>query len=184
MESITAKPNIIEMAKKKRHIFILEKLQKGVALTKGEIAELEILELGKLKKGYVSTQDELAEVFGVDPRTVRRWIKSGMPKDEEGFNILEIKYWRDSRNEPRGEIFIELTKPELKDQIVFGQRIGIMFFKDRLLHYFKIQKIAALLENKNKAEIEKVINKIVESLSESVLKENSLQLLDNETTEV
>jgi phage terminase Nu1 subunit (DNA packaging protein) len=94
MEQVKERPDIIEMAKKKRHLYLLEKLKNETTLSKPEITELEKLEK-KLTSGCVNTQEEVANLFGVNVRTVRRWADQGMPKTSKGhYNIAEIQEWR------------------------------------------------------------------------------------------
>lgn len=101
MEETKVRPNIVEMAKKKRLIYLLEKLRNEKTLSKAELNELEKLEKGALPAGYVAGQDELSEIFGVNPRTIRRWAKQGMPKASEGcYSIAAIQEWR-FRNDKR-----------------------------------------------------------------------------------
>lgn len=41
------------------------------------------------------TQKDLAEVHGVDPRSVRRWIGLGMPRNTDGtFDAAATVLWR------------------------------------------------------------------------------------------
>ena len=89
------KPNILEMAKKKRHIHLLQKIQQGGTLSAGEIRELQKLEGVELPVGTVETQEQVAKAFKVALRTVQRWIREGMPKTPEGFyDIIEVQAWR------------------------------------------------------------------------------------------
>lgn len=89
------KPNVLELAKKKRHIHLLQKIQQGQTLSAGELKELQKLEGTELPAGVVETQEDLARAFKVNVRTVQRWTREGMPKTEEGFyDITEIQAWR------------------------------------------------------------------------------------------
>ena len=94
-ESKHNKPNILEVAKKKRHIHLLQKIQQGGTLSAGEIRELQKLEGVELPVGTVETQEQVAKAFKVALRTVQRWTREGMPKTSEGFyDIIEIQAWR------------------------------------------------------------------------------------------
>jgi len=101
MENNT-KANVVEMAKKKRHISLLEKMQKGKALTKAEIRELAEFEKGAKKPNIVNTKKEVANSFDISIRTVSNWIQDGMPVRKDGhYDLLEIKNWklmREQRN--------------------------------------------------------------------------------------
>ena len=98
------KIKVVEMAKKRRHIALLEKMQRGKsstpALSKTEIKELEQLEQDPNSPGIVDSQEKVARVMGVSDRTVRHWIKDGMPVTPQGkYDLLEIRAWRTLRNE-------------------------------------------------------------------------------------
>lgn len=83
------------MARKRRHVKILEKLHKGDAPTKSEIKELADYEGGEPDPGIVDNQDQVAHVFGVSVRTVANWVKDGMPVMKDGkYDIAEIQAWR------------------------------------------------------------------------------------------
>lgn len=89
------KPNVLELAKKKRHIHLLQKIQLGQTLSAGELRELQKLEGTELPAGVVETQGDVARAFKVAVRTVQRWAKDGMPQTPEGFyDITEIQAWR------------------------------------------------------------------------------------------
>lgn len=102
------KQNLAEIAKKKRHLHLIEKLHNGKALTKQEIAELEQFEAEPLAPTVVKTLEEVAKVMDVSYRTVYRWKKDGMPVTGDGFYDLEqIKTWhtqkRDKNKNPATE---------------------------------------------------------------------------------
>ncbi|MFA4905055.1 MAG: hypothetical protein WC645_00975 [Candidatus Margulisiibacteriota bacterium] len=94
------KQNLAEIAKKKRHLHLIEKLHNGKALTKQEIAELEQFEAEPLAPTVVKTLEEVAKVMDVSYRTVYRWKKDGMPVMGDGFYDLEqIKVWHTQRKD-------------------------------------------------------------------------------------
>ncbi len=98
------KVKVIEMAKKRRHIHLLEKLQRGKSatpsLSKNEIKELEQLEQNPDSPGMVDSQEKVAKIFGVDVRTVARWVKNGMPVTPQGqYDLIEIRAWRALKNQ-------------------------------------------------------------------------------------
>jgi phage terminase Nu1 subunit (DNA packaging protein) len=87
------KQNLAEIARKKRHLYLIQKLNTG-NLTKPEIKELEEFEKGDEKRVIVKTLDELQEVMNVSERTLFRWKKEGMPVTKEGFyDLEEISEW-------------------------------------------------------------------------------------------
>jgi hypothetical protein len=94
---------LVEVAKKKRQIHLLDKLQKGKPLSTAEIRELEQFEGGVLPPGVVRTQAEVATALRVDKRTVERWVADGMPREPEGYyNLIDIQAWRLVKNEREG----------------------------------------------------------------------------------
>jgi phage terminase Nu1 subunit (DNA packaging protein) len=98
---------VVEMAKKRRHIHLLEKLQRGKSstpsLSKNEIRELEDLEQDPNSPGTVDSQEKVAKVFGVHVRTVARWVKNGMPVTAQGkYDLLEVRAWRTLKHQKKG----------------------------------------------------------------------------------
>lgn len=92
--------NLAELARKKRHLHLIEKIQAGKALTKQEILELEQFESEPLPATIVKTVEEVAKVMGVTYRTVQRWKLDGMPSTKEGFyDLEEIKSWHIQRGQ-------------------------------------------------------------------------------------
>lgn len=94
-ENASIKPNVVEMAKKKRIISIIDKLRKGEVLSKSEIKELEDHENGPNPPGIVDTQEQVAKVFGVSVRSVQYWTRDGMPVQSDGkYSIADIQSWK------------------------------------------------------------------------------------------
>jgi phage terminase Nu1 subunit (DNA packaging protein) len=92
---------VVEMAKKRRHIHLLEKLQRG----KSSIKELEQMEGDPNSPGTVDSQEKVAKVFGVDVRTVARWAKNGMPVTRQGnYDLLEIRAWRTLKSQKKSGV--------------------------------------------------------------------------------
>jgi hypothetical protein len=93
------KLDILEVAKKKRHLALLEKVNRGSALSAGELKELKRFQgEDELPAGQVDSMEAVARAFGVSSRTVERWAKAGMPKSEEGgYDLIEIQAWRTLR---------------------------------------------------------------------------------------
>jgi hypothetical protein len=178
MDSLQLRSNIMEMAKKKRHIYLLDKLQREGTLSRAELNELAKFEPGS-PPGYVATQEDLANLFKVEPRTIRRWIKAGMPQEENGYSILAVKQWRDLRNSSHvKEETFEFTKSEFRNQIIFGMRIGIMFFKDNLLLNTHIISKECL--GKSSKNIGVIIKQYSEELLDLLLNSDELNLIDLE----
>jgi len=90
-------PDVLELAKKKRHIHLLEKVQAGKALTASELAELKEYEGQKEEPatfGIVKTLVEVSKAFRVSYRMVQYWALDGMPKTPEGhYDLNEIQAW-------------------------------------------------------------------------------------------
>ena len=90
----------VEIAEKQRHLYLLERVKNNKTLSKGELDELAELEKkqkrsGTAKRGkaqiaaeqIIKTQKEAARYASVNTRTIRRWVKNGMPRTEQGFYI-------------------------------------------------------------------------------------------------
>lgn len=111
MDEIKPKPNIVEMARKRRRIHLVEKLATGKtqtpSLTKSEIKELEAFEIPPGSPTVVDSQDKVAKILGVSDRTVRHWIKEGMPVTPQNkYDLIEIRSWRllrDKRKKSSGQ---------------------------------------------------------------------------------
>ena len=96
------KKSIAELAKKKRQLYLYNKLQSGKPLSVSEIKEVEAFEASPLSPGVVRTQTEVAQALGVDKRTVERWAGQGMPVTSEGnYDLMDIKAWRMTRRRYR-----------------------------------------------------------------------------------
>lgn len=92
------KKSIAELAKKKRQLYLYNKLQSGKPLSVSEIKEVEAFEASPLSPGVVRTQAEVAQALGVDKRTIERWAGQGMPVTSEGnYDLMDIKAWRMTR---------------------------------------------------------------------------------------
>ncbi|MDD4980686.1 MAG: hypothetical protein PHC54_05410 [Candidatus Omnitrophica bacterium] len=99
-EQVKLKPNLIEMAKKRRHLHLVEKLARGKSatptLSKAEIHELERYEGDPATPGVVDSREKVAKIFGVAWRTVERWVKDGMPiTPDKKYDLLDIRAWRE-----------------------------------------------------------------------------------------
>lgn len=105
-EQIKSQQNLVDMAKKRRHLHLVEKLARGKSstpsLSKAELKELEQFEKDPKSPGIVDTQEKVAKAFGISDRTVRYWIKDGMPITNHGtFDLTEIQAWRFIRNKKK-----------------------------------------------------------------------------------
>lgn len=106
MENQTKQVPILEMAKKKRYLYLLDKLAKGKSgsptLSKTELRELAEFECDPSSPGIVDSQEKVAKRFGVAVRTVERWVKEGMPIGSGGgYNLTDIQTWRFTRKKDR-----------------------------------------------------------------------------------
>ena len=111
------KPNLAEVARKKRHLYLVEKLYSGKPLLISEISELERLEAGPLGPTVVATMEDVAKLMGVSCRTVQRWKQDGMPTNREGhYDLRQIKKWHVSRAD-KDKTELEESRAYWKDQI-------------------------------------------------------------------
>ncbi len=112
------KPNLAEVARKKRHLYLVEKLYGGKPLSTSEISELERLEAGPMGPAVVATMEDVARLMDVSYRTVQRWKQDGMPTSKEGYyDLREIKKWHISRGD-KDKTELEESRAYWKDQIV------------------------------------------------------------------
>ena len=94
-EAKKERPNVIEIAHKKRHIHLLEELQTNKSLPQSKIKELQKYEGGPIMPRIVETQEDVAKAFGVSVRTVERWVREDMPVMNNGhYKLLDIDNWR------------------------------------------------------------------------------------------
>ena len=98
-------PDVLELARKKRHIHLLEKVQSGRALTAHELKELSEFEHSPAPPaGCVKTTKEIAKAFKISHRSAQRWAEEGMPKTSDGFyDLTEIYAWRLAKLEQKNE---------------------------------------------------------------------------------
>lgn len=135
---------LVEVAKKKRQIHLLDKLQKGKPLSTAEIRELEQFEGGgALPPGVVRTQGEVASALRVDKRTIERWVSDGMPREPEGdYNLIDIQAWRMVKNEKEND-------PDEKEKIKWD--IKYREYKARLAE-FELKKAYGQVINRELVE--------------------------------
>jgi len=94
--------NLVEIAKKKRYIALVEKLQRG-SLSSKELKELEEFEKsGQRPSGIIDGTVDLPTLcvyFEKSPRMIRRYVQQGMPvlRDASGeiarFKVGEVFKW-------------------------------------------------------------------------------------------
>lgn len=102
--------DIVQMARTKRHIHLLEKVQKGKTLSKKELEELKEFESKENKDPSKSNKDRnvvptipvLAKELGCSSRTIRNWIGEGMPvRPDKTYDLNAIRNWRTARDNRR-----------------------------------------------------------------------------------
>lgn len=101
MTESVSKPDVVKIAKSRRHLKMMEDLQQGKTLTPAQIRELAEYEGGgEADPGILATQEQIAKVFRVTVRTVRNWIESGMPVMKTGrYDLAEIVAWKFMRDQ-------------------------------------------------------------------------------------
>jgi len=100
---------VVELARKKRHLHLIERLHAGKALSKSELDELKEFESPtsaddvKKKDGFITKKiPELAKALDCTARTVRNWISEGMPvRADKTYDIEAIRAWRRERDNRR-----------------------------------------------------------------------------------
>ncbi|MDD4940257.1 MAG: hypothetical protein PHI60_08920, partial [Candidatus Omnitrophica bacterium] len=125
-----------------RHLALLEKVQRGKALSAGEMRELKKLEgKGDLPAGQVETVEQVAAAFGVSVRTAYNWFRDGCPKSEDGgYDLIEIQAWRSLRGVRRTGTQSEKDKWDIKyremkallAEIEYKKRIGELIPKEEV----------------------------------------------------
>ena len=98
-QEVPPKPDILKIARSRRHLKMMESLQQGKTLSIAEIRELAQYEGGESNPLVLETQEYVAKVFKVTVRTVRNWIESGMPVAKDGrYDLSEIVAWKFMRD--------------------------------------------------------------------------------------
>jgi len=95
-----AKPDVMHIARTKRHMHLLERLAGGKTLAPGEMRELEEYErkAEPSRPGICRTQLELAEVFQVGTRSIQKWTRAGCPRRADGsYDIIAVHTWHAAR---------------------------------------------------------------------------------------
>ena len=137
MPEVAKKSDLKELARKKRHLYLVEKLQKGQPLSKKEIDELGEFENEPKKHAkpwIVDTQKEVAEAIGVSVRRIRYMKRAGMPVEEDGrYNVVLIERWRHRHNESNDKW--ESKSRELKyktAEVKFRQMTGELIDREEV----------------------------------------------------
>lgn len=178
-----SKPNIVEIAKKKRHLYLYEKLHSGTPLTPAELRELEKFEEVDSATGIVETKEKVAKALKVSVRTVYYWEKDGMPVTPEGnYDLLDIKAWRMTRQRHKDLSETEKDKWDIayrrnkalllemeyqkalgelisKDEVEQGRVARILLVKREFLAL--PQKLAPLLAMKEPREIYTILHEAI-----------------------
>lgn len=145
----TKKVEFSKMAKKKRFIYLLNKLQKGEKLNPSEIKELERAEKEPNSPGIVELLEEVAKGFGVGHRTVQRWKKDGMPVNPEGtYNLVHIQRWRNDKNS-------KITGK--KDKAYYERERLRIKVKKEMIELQKIQGSLVPMEEVKKGRIDRIL---------------------------
>ena len=116
-------PDVIEIAEKQRHLYLLQRVKNNDTLSSAELAELTRLDKkhstpaakaapakpdNGISKEVIKSQREAAQFASVTVRTIRRWQDEGMPRTPEGFYFRPVlTWWRD---------FKQGTMTDLKEQ--------------------------------------------------------------------
>ena len=120
--------NLVEIAKTKRHMALIEKLQK-TSLSSKEVRELEEFEKGTKpnEQGIIDGTVNMAAIcvyLEKSPRMIRRYVSQGMPviRDSKGeifrFKVAEVFRWfyggRDYDKDEKSQWDIEYKKNRAK----------------------------------------------------------------------
>lgn len=183
--------SVVEAAKQKRHIALLEKFKRGEDLEPREIIELEGYEnqaidnpAAQIQGMLFATQKQAADYAGVSTRTIRNWVKEGMPmapgkqyaavyldamKKNDGSQADVIKDRRnigDAENKELKNLLLKMTIDERKgilislDEVEEGRIERIQITKTVLLGLAR--KLPPLLKDKSTREMTVVLRKEIE----------------------
>ena len=98
------KQKLADIARKKRYLYLIEKIHSGKPLSNREIRELEVFEKEPQSDTVVKLAEEVAEVMDVSERTIYRWRNEGMPVTKDGFYDLEkIRIWIEEKEKASNE---------------------------------------------------------------------------------
>lgn len=147
------KTNLAEIARKKRHISLVEKMGRGAPLSPKEIKELDVFEKSEAKKPDIVINDGTVDLPTISlyldksTRMVRRYITQGMPiiHDKSGeifrFKVSEVfkwyysgkgsdedggKYWDKEYKKSRAQINNLLLAEKKGALIAFDKHVSIV----------------------------------------------------------
>lgn len=113
------KHDIVAVANKKRHIYLLEKLKTGKTLSRSELKELQTFEGQDPDPGIVNTVEQVAKALEVSVRSVMYWKRDGMPVTPEGkYSIADIQSWRMARGRDEDASEGDALKDELNSKLI------------------------------------------------------------------
>lgn len=118
----------VGIASKQRHLYLLNRVKNGQALTKAELEELaehekkskEIKATAKEQSAVIAPDQiiegaqEAAKYAGVSPRTIRRWVQEGMFVGKRAGKKIYIKNMLDVFRLQQGKDLTEDRKREQK----------------------------------------------------------------------
>ncbi len=81
---------------------------------------------------------QAAAELEISPRTLRDWAQAGCPKHDDGYDIEEVKLWRDTHGErtrTRGDMHARLQEAEARYREIKGElaTLQLKFKKGELL---------------------------------------------------
>ena len=140
-----AKPDIVELAKKKRYLHLLEKVQNSKPLTSAELRELSKYEGVPSGPDIVNTQEDVAAVFGVSVRTVQYWIRDGMPVTPDvRYDINKIQAWKIAKwQKNKSEVFLnrEALDARLKEIRIKREEAKLRKELGELIAKYDVEKV-------------------------------------------
>lgn len=124
------KVDIIKTANQRRHLMLLDKFKQRKDLTQSELKELDGYEnpvcntQGMQVDGLVfNSQKEAADYAGVSTRTIRNWVKEGLPMAGKKYVAVFLDTWKKNDGSKADEIkerknVGEAENKELKNQLL------------------------------------------------------------------
>lgn len=100
----TSALSVVELAQKKRHLHLLERMHQGKPLSRRELEELKAFEAQQKAPadGIARNIPELARALGVATTTVRYWKYEGIPRRADGlYDVEVVRAWRKTRDNRR-----------------------------------------------------------------------------------
>lgn len=178
------KQSLHDIARKKRHLALVEKMSSGQTLRPGELRELEIYEGEQSDPHIVGTMDAVGKAFNVRQRTVAQWKRDGMPVEPgRKYDLNKIRAWhaeninrryiktRAKTEDTYRSIKAEIEQLKLKklkgdlidlDEVQKGRVARITVVKRALLGLPK--RMAPILSMKEPREVESILSETVEDI--------------------